>query len=417
MTALCGGGPSGPKPNQPVQSFLTGASIEQILVTVFGLSETWASIIVFAAAQSVDWTVLCATDPPPMPTLTGTEVLDILATPWDLSQPAFQKVQSLILIGLWYYGCQCTTTVNPTPPSWPTYPTGAPTVNPPTPAGGLGDCLSLNNTTTFHDVGSSNWNDLSTIFFSPTTAVTVTGGGFGRGNLGYTIPPTATKLHIYTETLTNPNNTVNSGQLLIEYFNAAGVSTGTRGMISGGSRTLTSIDVAIPANSISAQIYFQGAATNTSPVTISVVAGFVCPNSTTPLQPCCPPDPALQGYLQQILNFVTSIYASLPTPLSSLAESAVHSGLSGSGHFVTATGTIGCKVDFSPSNAQGELAGDPLTVFNAGWITTSAVEGNYKTRRLEHSPELILFDPLVDTIHYTLSGGVTAVITEITRGP
>lgn len=416
MTALCGGGPSGPKPGQPAVSYLTGNALENILQVVFGVSEVWASIIVFAAAQSIDWSVLCATDPPAMPTLTGTEVLDILATPWDVTQPAFQRAQDLILIGLWYYGCQCTTTSQPTPPTWPTYPTGAPQVNPPgTPVGTQGPCLNTSGSIT---VGATRAQPptLANSAFAPGLATTtVTPHTSGIGTQAVVIPATSTQYGNDAEI----NNTqgFSSQELLGDCFDSAGVYINQVAFVAGGSHHVFQSLVNWPTGTRSVQFFVQAFGDPPNTTTFTLKLKYFCPSSSQPNTPCCPPDPTLVGLVTQVLNFVSSIYAGLPVALSSMSEATVHSGLTGSGHFLTAAGAIGCKVVFTPSNAQGELAGDPLTVFNAGWLTTSAVEGNYKTRRLEHSPELILFDPLVDTVHYTLSGGVTATITEITRGP
>lgn len=416
MTALCGGGASGPKPTNAGVSYLTGNALENILQDIFGLSEAWAGVIVFAAAQSVDWSTLCASDPPGIGVLTGTEVLDILASPWDITQPAFQKLQNMILTGLWYYGCQCTGATTPAPPSWPTYPTGAPQVNPTnTPTQG-GDCLHIAGAHTFTDPGAHPV-DLSPYFFGTTTQVAVTGHPYGLTD-AYVIGAGNTTFTINTETLDNPGNPVNSGEIDIEWFDQSGAHLAGRTLQAGPSGTIGPATLPVTANAYSASIYCAfGSVSPSTTMSYAADIQFHCPNAAVPQQPCCPPDTSLNGTLQQILNFVSAIYSSIPAAVNSLSEGTVHSGLTGAGNFVPAATTIACKVAFTVPSSYGEKFGDPITAFDIGWITTSAVEGNYQPRRLQHNPELIIFDKFVDQVHYTLSAGVVATITELSRGP
>lgn len=58
-----------------------------------------------------------------------------------------------------------------------------------------------------------------------------------------------------------------------------------------------------------------------------------------------------------------------------------------------------------------------MEYFDAGFLTTSAAEGAYRSHRIEHTPQLFILGALVDAFHWTLGAGVVARVTELTRGP
>jgi hypothetical protein len=126
----------------------------------------------------------------------------------------------------------------------------------------------------------------------------------------------------------------------------------------------------------------------------------------------------LEGKLNSILALVQSIYQGLPVPLTSLAEDTVHSALSGSNSFAIGSNTIGLKIELTTiPNRLGRAVENPTFYFDAGWVTSSAAEGNYRSTRIVHTPQLVLLEPLVDTVHYTIPSDVVVKITELTRGP
>jgi hypothetical protein len=141
--------------------------------------------------------------------------------------------------------------------------------------------------------------------------------------------------------------------------------------------------------------------------------------ASAPITPCCPPDPALQSQLSQILNLLNSIYSGMAPPPRSYAESTVHAGLTGGGTIAIQPACVAVKVTITTDNpALPSRAGSPLYLFDRGFIVPIAAEGPIRGQtRLVYNPQLYVLPPLTDHVGYQFGTGVTGSITELLRGP
>lgn len=142
------------------------------------------------------------------------------------------------------------------------------------------------------------------------------------------------------------------------------------------------------------------------------------------------PTPPTCGSYQDICNNIQLIFNQLEgiselitilrdqqTP-ASLAESTVHSGLSGSGT-ITVSGILGVRVRLtSIPSFIGRYPDNPTTFINAAWVDWDTAEGWHGPYSIKNDDELIIpLSPLTTKIGYNFSTGVTGSITEIIRGP
>jgi len=416
MTALCGGGTSSAVPG-------FGASVSVGIAQLAALLNNVPTPVAFALAGylgliAYDLNTFCTTDPPPMPDITDGDWVAALLLVDPVSHfEAIQKFTNLFANLLWPTFCQCDSGTQPTTPALPTPPADLPTVQPTAlPSGPLsGTCWDFSSAFSYDD-SSTVGLPVNEHFIPVTgTSITVPSEVFGVPTAqAFPIPAGANNLHgTVTQTSAPPDNT----ELNIGFFTSAGAHISTVAWY-GSNNDTRHVSAAIPAN---AAFWCWAIAPGSDGFTPTVTAEtiFSCGSTTQPTltTPCCPPDPSQTAILQEVLALVRSLFQGSATPLTSFAETTVHAGLSGSGNFLVGANTIACKVAYTVPSSYGLEPGDPTTNFDVGFVTTSAVEGNYKTRRLEHSPELLYFDPLVDQIHYTLRPGVTATITELLRGP
>lgn len=410
MTVLCSGGPSGLKVGSPEAAYVTGSEIATLIAGVFDIP-AWIAIAAYAAAQSIALDALCATDPPAMPTFTLVDITTILGTTPFLGTDSYAKLNDLIAIAAWHTFCRCTTVTTPPAPAAPTYPVGAPQTQPPLIAPQMQTpCFNVSE-------GVTNWGfGTAPLRRLPDADAGCTAGPGDIVNK-QCLPATAFQFAV---DVGNDGTTNGNVGILVDFYDSSHTLLGATnyGPWAPGTFGHKTPIIVPPASWASAVVSATNDNANVGQ-SATVTSSIWCDGTSpfTPQSDCCPPDPTLQAKIEQILQAVEAIYQALPVQLASLAQSTVHGPFTTSGHFTTGVGTIGVKVGFTAGTAIGEAAGDPNTFFEAGWITTSMVEGNYKSRRIAHSPELILFDPLVDTVHYTPGPGVTLTLTELTKGP
>jgi hypothetical protein len=165
------------------------------------------------------------------------------------------------------------------------------------------------------------------------------------------------------------------------------------------------------------------------------VGPLVCPGSSAPTPPSIPTQPT--GFpvpppwtcttvgdvcirLQQLAEKIDWLIRTQPAPLGvwSVAESTVHSGLTGHGT-LTVSGILGVRVLLTTVPASyGSTVGSPTRLLRVGRIDWSTAEGWVGRAALTDTPQAhIPVDPLTTTIGYSLSTGVVATIIELTRGP
>jgi hypothetical protein len=414
---ICAPGVSQPKAISPAIAFLVGEATVALAVETLGLSVAWASLLAYAAGQTISTVPLCAGDPPAMPVFNPGDIAAILTSSAILNPTAFLKLHDLINIAAWYTFCECSTIATPAPPAAPAYPPAAPVVNPPqVPTPTAGPCWDF-KTSIIHPTGAAGNLDWSTTFFPG--AVETTGmTGNGPMTSALPVPTGANALHLVL-TISDPGATVDA-DFSIGFFDS------TKALIAGTGVTISyalgsyNAPVAIPATAVYWQVWTSHLTTD-PPLFVTAEVSFYCSgvSPTSPLSSCCPPDPALLGQLAQILNVVNSIYSALPPSTSSYGESVVHAGLTGGGVVLLGAGCIAVKVTITGDTSGLPTApSNPTFLFDRGFIVPIAVEGPIRGQvRLVYSPQLYQLPPLADSIGYQLATGVTISITELTRGP
>ena len=170
---------------------------------------------------------------------------------------------------------------------------------------------------------------------------------------------------------------------------------------------------------------------------------WVCPSGSSPPIPFIPPAPPPPipptgftttpacptcGSYQDVCNYLCSIEKEIDgiarlllemqprIGATSLAESTVHSGLTGSGTLAV-SGILGVKVSFSAPPGYGITPGDPTTTWSAARVSTITAEGVETNTWIGSSPELLRTPYDTTHIGYYFGPGVTGTITELVQGP
>src|SRR6185312_16538430 len=129
MTALCGGGSSGPKANLDIALTFSSGRIIQLLAAR-GLGQ-FSIVIPLIGTIPTILSSFCASDPPSMTALTSDEADALLNLRFgdDLTN-GLGKLKDIILNLIWLDACQCTSG-SLSEPTLPTTPTDAPVFIPP----------------------------------------------------------------------------------------------------------------------------------------------------------------------------------------------------------------------------------------------------------------------------------------------
>ncbi len=423
MTGLCGGGASHSRASSPAVTYLIGAAAVAVTVETLGLSAVWADLIAYAAGQTFTTSTFCATDPPSMPVFGASDVADIFTSNPIASPTGWGKLRDLVAIGAWLTFCECATGSTLTPPAAPTYPpTGAVLTPPSVPGLTAGACWDqATSWTTPNLSGVPGYTDL-TAHIAPVSGTPISvqaqTGWFinaypipvGANNIQLTLNPSGSNWSLFFMYLWTNSTTRTDGNLYI-WPPTTPKSTPTTAHI-----------VALPANSNYWSFHAaSGFPNQVTAETYAAELSFFCADTAPglPAVDCCPPDPILMGQLQHILNLVEGLYAALPTPLSSYAESTVHAGLSNGGTITLGASTIAVKVTITTDNPGLRTGvGVPTFLFDRGYIVPIAVEGPIRGQvRLVYNPQLYELPPLADQIGYQLGVGIVASLTELVRGP
>lgn len=412
----CGGGIAVPIPGANTTAIVTAAAVESVLILT-GLEPVAAVLAPLIAGEVYNLTNLCNADPPADPGLVGSDIIDALNwTDPTVSIPAISKVRQWFERIYWYKVCTCTNGTTLTAPT-PSNPGSVTSVNPGLPtASAQSPCWQAQHSVQAFGFGAT----ALTTFLLPTLIVLTTAGSpISRDGA---IPGGAPATVSVTTTNVLENGTDPGGQISMQWQpldrdgNNLAVLQTLPAVFPGHTQTST---FQLPANTAFMTFQYednQAVAAHTVTFSLQIFCGSTGPSGVT--SPCCPPDPLLEQQLNQILGLVNAIFASLPAPLSSYANSTVRTALSGSGAFATGIGTIAVKVVLTTiPNSVGVDIAAPATYFEAGWITSETTGSNYHSSRITHTPQIFLLDQLADTIAYTLAPGVVATITELTKGP
>ncbi|MBA0084853.1 MAG: hypothetical protein HRJ53_07650 [Acidobacteria bacterium Pan2503] len=396
------------------------AAIDAITVT----PTATAIASVLAPAITIVTDVFCTTDPPADPGITAADVADALNTgALETALPAQAKLKDWFLHWYWWQVCQCTSGATPAAPALPNpggsvgNSTGLPT------AQNTAPCWDMNATVDIPQNAGQTMPglDLTSQFIPASQSVLpVTIGLTSPTPVVCQAMPSGTNhftLDISPITLPGGGNEC---FCVLVFFSSAGSNLGGTQVdifTSGSGATPHAILAAAPTGAAYYGVY---AYTTFGAFSVNFHLSFYCPGQTpnTPGAACCPPDPTLQNQLTQILAFVTSIYQSLPTPVTSYADGPAHAGLSGSGHVVLSAGSIAFRTNLTTiPPSYGSSTAAPPYIYDLGWVTPAANTSPFAQTRVAMDGQLQTLPTVATEIFYTLNAGVIATITELTAGP
>lgn len=408
--------------------------------------------------------VLCATDPPALPSFTADDATALL-NPWTVSPSDIatlgQKINDLITHLGWYVLCKCdvgspTALPNPAVPA----PTGMPTFVGATQSvvaamraadvrifdmdNGSGGVLAAPTgweSLTFNDsawplahvantpVPFQNPNGLGTFGINPRP---VPESQTGRQACApWFAPPTPTQAPFLVRwRFTLP--AFDPTQLAVELEDWAGAGSG--GDWATGTAAINGLtdfpvfnnnnwighmtDFKVGANLIAFSV--NGVSRFNAWGTVGGITAIVSQQGSQGSAVntgCCPPDPAVMQLLRAILES-SQLIQRQAVPFGYVA-STVHTLLTGTGS-IAVTGLIGALVTVTARNsAVGSEAGTPPTLFEAGWIRWGNADGFSQREWIEADTQVSL--PAAagqyTRITYTLTPGTAVTITELVREP
>jgi hypothetical protein len=392
VTAICGGGTSGPKIGTAAVVDYTAGLIAAIFATY---DIAWLiPIIPLVGLAPLTLSSFCAADPPAVPTFTSAETNALLQLTFGSDfDSGLAKVRDLILNAIWYDACQCTSgSLAPLTP--PTPPTGTPITQFPV-APTNQPCQSTEYTSTF---------------FLTSASINRSGPSINTG-----IVPTAIR---YKMRPVWQNTNPGVFTWAFKQLDQSGATQRT------DTFTLTYPNVSFDATVAAIpnfreiallQSYVSGS--NGQSIEHSVVE-FWCGAAPGSAQtPCCPPDPATQSYLDNILQLVTLIQRQI-VPFAYVPGN-VHTGLSGAG-VLAIHGLLGIKIEITtdPTNL-GVEGTSPSLLFDRGFFTWGSPDGYPQSERLERTNQISLpcRASAFSELAYDLHPGVVVTITELVREP
>jgi len=393
MTAVCGGGTSGPKPGTEI-SVAVGAAYLAQLLELAEIPWLWP-VIPLLVIPPIVVGQFCSSDPPALPTFTQAEATAL--TQLDVGSAAFQsglpKAVDLALYYAWYDNCRCTSGTLTPPTTNVTPPNGTTVTLTPTPQASS-PCYSTNF---FSDMPSGFNNDgvLVTQQAMPVGASQVV----FQYSWSVSTPGTLTGTwHAYP---------VVNGQFRTDL---ATTNIQYQGNATQGTQTF-----ALPVGT-TAMRYVAAMSSGTGDSALNVQESYYCGGAGPGTQtPCCPPDATTQSTLSAILNMVTLIQRQA-VPFA-YVDGATHANLSGTG-VLNVTSLLGVKVlPHSIPPDVGTDPGDPNTYWLDSWINWGNADGFLPRENLRTSPHLSM-PPLAGQftqIGYTLRPGLTVDIVELVR--
>lgn len=398
-------------------AFLAGETAVAMAVEFLSLPAAWAALLAYAAGQTITAATLCAGDPPAMPTFSALDVAAIISGNASVSSAAFAKLSTVIQIAAWFAFCECTQQVAPTVPPPPTYPPTAPVINP----SGFGTITNPPCSTTKQSFHLAALPAGGGMIFTPYLQPKMPATTLPADGSVLTIPSGVTAITV-TATLTPAAALTQTINLYMDIQTAGPVETQTVLMTwpvgTNGATTLSGT-MQIPTNATGWE--FEGIINGPAPAfDISWTFQEWCGGSGTPApaQQCCPPDPTLSAALASIQSMLNLIYQGLPTAVNSLADSTVHSGLSGSQTVALVQECIAVRIDvdaFPPT--QRTSAESPTFYWDVGFVTPIIETYPQRGQRIVYATQLFTVPALTDSIGLNLKPGVTCHMTEIVRGP
>jgi hypothetical protein len=416
MTALCGGGASGPRDGVAETVIYTTGSLASLLNNKGG---AWASLVApLLGVLAYSATELCNTDPPSVTALTAEEYQALLQlSPLDLVGSALGKLADMIKRAVWFELCQCTSITTPGP--------GGPVFPPPADVGSgdnaTGTCparrLRLNFNALTETATKGPANNITAQVLPEAQLVQ---GNSGSGYLAQLVAPW-------------PANWTHDTASAEFVSGATGDSThGYRVVMTGYSSLTPSYDLATVRVSGSNPVmhyptgngsFFPVNLANWQHVAFNCIRevstdGVIdwrlelkCADTPAP-STCCPPDPVASSLIQQLLSQVNTLQR-WRLPFGSVTG-ASHA-ISGTGSFAVSR-CLGLLVDVTamPAGLRQSM-GNPPYIFDLGWVSLSDDGGMLQELRVTRDSQtwFPMQAQLGTSVGYALKTGVQATITEL----
>ena len=389
MTALCGGGLSGPKAGVAETIIFTAGAIASLLNNKGGAWATLAAPLLGVLTYQAE--ELCEVDPPADPGMTSDDYLALLRlNDWPALQAALVKLADLVKIAVWFELCECKTTSTPAAPAIPS-PDGV--SNPHGVAAAT--CAALEDAEDIAFAGTYNFFQTNPLSGSWDTAVVLpVGASYVRITVSR---PTTANTNVWTF---NPMFMWADGASVEQPASFVNVS-----LANGQTKVVEAL--LDRTNYWKARVSLDSVGTNGGEVTMRMdVWCGVVPGQA--LASCCPPDPALMALMQQVLQLLTVVQRN-GVPFA-YAPHSEHAGLTGSGE-VAATETIAATITLTTLPAgYGMAEGHPDVVFDAGYVAFGNTEGFGPPQRIRTSPMFLRVPTDTTRIGYSLGPGIVATI-------
>jgi hypothetical protein len=407
--SICASGASTTKPGVNTTVVVTADYVKSLLPS--GWSWLYDYLPYLQALTIGDVPTFCSLDPPTWSIPTPTDFYNFFTGGYlTQSNVVTTFLNNLTKMYLWYSLCQCTSGSTPTPAAPSSAPANLPAINPvgvvtyPTTT----PCAIFSTTDTgFH--GVSDWR----------TEFPVKDTVFNTVVLG-TLPIGCTTTQIHMSVSSASPNPPNPWTLNMSFYGAAGITNSLGGttlsVASGASGT-----VLVPTKAGAVFYYIWAQISGNAGVlygnTLTIGAELYCGGGPGATQsPCCPPDQIATGMLAQILAAVT-LTQRQAAPFAYIATT-VHAGITGSGTLAV-QGLIGLKIDITTAPGRlGAVAGDPITLYEAGWVNIGTADGFGPRQFISSDPTLILpISGAATLIGYSIPSDVVVSITELVREP
>lgn len=402
MTAICpAGGTSSPNTGAAAVAIYSAGLIADLLVLI---ESPWLiPVIPLLGLGPLTLSSFCGADPPAMPTFTSAETDAILNVKLGANfDSGIAKAKDAVLNAIWQNNCHCDVGAA-TVPSPPAIPAGTPIFQNPQPSQ-VSVCLhrELHSGLSVHTGQNAagpntTWGGLGS---APNAPINATSARFRITYDASTGGGCATSVTINWQ---GP------------YPSSSIIRTDTFALTALQTMDHTLVPPAGAWGNSFTQLFVSGAGSETPFFQIDYYCNGDQAGATQ--NPCCPPDPSTQAYLDLILKTVTLIQRQ-DAPFAYVLG-PVHAGLSGTG-VVPVSGILGLLVELTTvPTPLGRDAGTPIRLFDAGFVNLGTSDGFEQSTRIQNSAQLVIprSAGLVTSVGYSLHSGVVATITELIREP
>lgn len=427
MTALCGGGASGPKPGINELVIFGSSELASLLNNKGGF---WATLAIgVLGVVTYDVTQLCATDPPATPTISSAEYDALLnLSPPDVFATAVGKLIDLAKIIAWYELCQCNSVATPVLPSNTLAPPSGVTIQ----DYSSSPCVSPRALVTWFPprTNADDSNNITRELFPNLDFVrSANASTFFPGTDIAAIPSNWASLDSFTSFVSG--NVPGADPYAVDlYTYGADKGIGTlknAGVVDQIATTHRDPSSGSTNFNHTTEVYFSVHARVGGTTVVQGSANYElnihC--SGTPVAPIsCMSDPVLKAMLDQLLQCCGAIKTQVDTlqryglPFA-YVTGGVTGGLGGTGSQALGR-SVGLKLDVTsyPLTNKTQL-GQPTYILDLGWVSVSTPDGLVDEIRLtrQHTTWLSKLIPSATLVGWGLRSGVTLQITELHAEP